>query len=69
MASPGLTFQLHLLHRALGQRVEGVPWEVGRWVGGVGFPLLQDVLQQLIKDVACTTKRSEVSARLLLALH
>lgn len=48
-----LTFELHVLHSALGQRVEGVPREVGGRVKHVGLPLLQDVLQQLVQDVTC----------------
>lgn len=48
-----LTFELHVLHGALRQRVEGVPREVGGWVKHVGLPLLQDVLQQLVQDVTC----------------
>ena len=53
----GLTFELHVLHRAFRQRVEGVPREVGRGVKHVGLPLLQDVLQQLIQDVPCRDEK------------
>lgn len=48
-----LTFELHVLHSALRQRVEGVPREVGGRVKHVGLPLLQDVLQQLVQDITC----------------
>lgn len=52
MMSP-LTFKLQVLHGALGQRAEGVPGVIRRWVKHVGLPLLQDVLQQLVQHVAC----------------
>lgn len=59
-----LTFELQVLHGALGQRAEGVAGVIRRWVEDVGLPLLEDVLQQLVQHVTCGgggCKRSKVT--------
>lgn len=64
-ASPVLTFKLQVLHGALGQRAEGVPGIIRRWVERVSLPLLQDVLQQLVQHVTCGGETQKVKGHLL----
>lgn len=54
-----------MLHGALGQRAEGVPGIICRWVERVSLPLLQDVLQQLVQHVTCGGETQKVKGHLL----